>query len=148
MPKFKILFAEQNPKGIFLEDVLGDIIDDVELKAELCAPLTDDVSKNYVASNIKIMRLLNEARKIQLEALLFAKHNTTCKLYQAVMSEAKVTAHPMDWHDYQSFTGQVKTLEPRDGYYVTHHKGTPDQRSFWMPKASFESTHELIESEE
>ena len=144
MHKTEVLFSAENPKGAYLETILAKIVDDLQSKTNRIAGLTDAGSKVYVGSNLKIISKLKECIALQEAALLEVGVLSDSKTYTYTYSGVNVEAHPMSWHDYQTFTGNVQYGPEADGMLVTLNKGTINHKSHWISSIAFNNAYRPI----
>lgn len=138
----KVLYSAENTSGVYLETLLGDILEDLNFKTKNIEHLTDPVSKNFVRSNKQLIHLIARAKKIQESAIMFFELNTELKPYTTAQFE--VLAHPLT---YGEFVGdKLKSDEDpnREGYFVVRDQGTGAHHQFWLPKACFESNYRKL----
>ena len=143
MPKFNILYAAQNTSGLYLEDALQQIRDDLATKNALVVHLKDPVSQHFLESNDKIATLLDQCIKIQEDAIAFSKGNTDSGKYTTT-SGSVVDAHPMTWHEYLGFLGRTIYGDDLSGYLIVRDSGTINHMSSWANTKEFIDTYTSV----
>lgn len=138
----KVLFSAENTAGVYLENVLGDIIDDLKFKTKNIEHLTDPVSTNYARTNKELLKLLERAKQKQESAILFDKQNTQLEAYTG--GQFEVMAHPLTYGEFMGAKLDPNEDPNREGYFVVRDQGQPTHHQFWLPKENFEKSYRKI----
>ena len=135
----KVLYSAENTSGLFLEDLLALVIEDLKSKSLKVSHLEDVVSKNFDSSNKDIVALLEQAKVLQESACEFSNNHSDLKPFR--MQGVDVLATAMTHRDYFKFREEPSPDFGDDfteeGWYIVTDKGRPNHREWWLPNSIF-----------
>lgn len=134
----KLLYSSKNLEGVYLEDIIDSINNDLNTKLIAESHLPEEVKLNYMETNSEIISLLEEVKQLSISAIKFANKHSNLKPY--VISGTEVLATELSYTEF--YRGDVAPVDYGEdfeelGYYIVVNKGKVNHSEWWLPRKLF-----------